>query len=167
MQPRSGLQFQPSSSCKLAQKKAAARGSRRESREREAGRNRVHPQDFAIREPLRASMWSAIAEGRTSVDELPGGRRTSIRGSYARLLQVTARCAKYTPTRSPASRLSLLDWHFQTGGLWPGSEWWIFRGADQTLSSRSRSQFPLLLPEYARKPPPRMKATPRIGGSGT
>ena len=63
---------------KLARKKAAAEGSRRERKTREARHNRLHPWDFGARGPRRATGKFPMVERRTSVNRSPCGRRTSL-----------------------------------------------------------------------------------------
>jgi len=54
-QARSGPEILTSMHYKLALRKAAARGIRREYRRKVGGRNSGRPQDFEAREPLRAT----------------------------------------------------------------------------------------------------------------
>jgi len=63
----------------LAQRKAAAEGSRRENTDQEGGRNLRRQGDFEARGLLRANLKLQMAELRAGVNPSKGGRRTSLR----------------------------------------------------------------------------------------
>jgi hypothetical protein len=75
---RSGWGIPSSKHRKLAQRKAAAEGSRRGYRIQVGGHNLRNPWDFGARGPQRATGKSPMVERRTSVNRSPCGRRTSL-----------------------------------------------------------------------------------------
>lgn len=77
---RPGRGIPTSKQGKLARKKAAAEGSRKERRGREGWRNLNYRLDFGAREPPRATALSALAERRSCGWRCLLRRRTSLRG---------------------------------------------------------------------------------------
>src|SRR5580692_1006626 len=72
-----GSETRPSRHHKLAPKKDAAEGSRRDYRRQGGGRNQEHPKDFGVRALQRASAKSQRSDRRSSVNRSSCGRRTS------------------------------------------------------------------------------------------
>jgi len=92
---RSGRGILSSKHRKLAQRKAAAEGSRRGCRFQAGGHNSRSPWDFGARGPQRATGKSPMVERRTSVNRSPCGRRTSLQVGAA---QRAPPCRQYTRT---------------------------------------------------------------------
>ena len=90
---RSGRETPTSKQGKLERKRAAARGSRKERRTREAGRNLNYRLDFGVPEPRRANALSALMERRSCGWRCLSRRRTSLRGENR---TDAARCGKYS-----------------------------------------------------------------------
>ena len=98
--------FQTSRHHKLARKKAAAEGSRRENRRQEGTHNSLHPRDFEAHEPLLARPKSPMVERRTSVNRSPCGRRTSLVGRQREYWAFTASGPLYLVWDSGGQSLS-------------------------------------------------------------
>ena len=89
---RSGRETQSSRQRRLARKKAAAEGSRREHKRQAGGRNSKRPWDFEAHGPQRATAKFPMVERRTSVNRSPCGRRTSLMAGQAQ----RPPCRQYT-----------------------------------------------------------------------